>query len=63
MTQFQGDNGGPFNLNNGSEPAIVAGLSSWKPQSENPYSQCRTDVPTMYTRTSAYLDWIKTNTP
>lgn len=50
-----GDSGGPFNLNR-----LVAGVTSWGVSS---FFGCLQTFPSVYTRTSAYLAWIATNTP
>jgi secreted trypsin-like serine protease len=51
-----GDSGGPLNC-----PGVVAGVASWVVSSG--LGACLTDYPSVYTRTSTYLDWIASNTP
>jgi secreted trypsin-like serine protease len=51
-----GDSGGPLNC-----PGAVAGVASWVVSSGT--GNCLTDYPSVYTRTSAYLSWISSNTP
>jgi secreted trypsin-like serine protease len=55
----QGDSGGPLNCNYPDEDSVervVAGVTSWGISSNG---VCNQDFPSIYTRTSAYLDWIK----
>lgn len=54
-----GDDGGPLNCPNGAGGFYVAGVASWgvKDASEN----CMPSYPSVYTRTSYYLDWIAEN--
>jgi secreted trypsin-like serine protease len=54
-----GDSGGPVNCPNGSGGYYVAGVTSWG--ISNLRGQCLQDYPSVYTRTSAYLDWIAAN--
>jgi secreted trypsin-like serine protease len=54
-----GDSGGPFNIDNGSGKIVVAGVTSWGISS---WFGCLQTYPSMYTRTSAYSDWILINT-
>jgi len=54
-----GDNGGPANCPNGAATQ-VAGIASFVWQSGG---NCLTNYPSAYTRVSAYLAWIATNTP
>jgi secreted trypsin-like serine protease len=51
-----GDSGGPLNC-----PGAVAGVTSWVVSSG--LGNCLPEYPSVYTRTSAYLGWIATNTP
>nr|AAR13225.1 lumbrokinase-4 precursor [Eisenia fetida] len=53
-----GDSGGPLNCPDGT--TVVAGITSWGISSGG---DCLQDYPSVYTRTSAYLDWIAANTP
>jgi len=54
-----GDSGGPLNCDdNGTR--VVAGVTSWGISGSG---ACMQTYPSIYTRTSAYLDWIKANTP
>jgi secreted trypsin-like serine protease len=58
-----GDSGGPLNCNyiiEDSPAVIVAGVTSWGISGGG---ACLQSYPSVYTRTSAYLDWIETNTP
>jgi len=58
-----GDSGGPLNLKYPSAAdtrQVVAGITSWGVSGP---LQCLQTYPSVYTRTSAYLDWIATNTP
>ena len=57
---FQGDSGGPFTLKTTSGQVVVAGVTSWG--IGNRVIPCFQNFPSVYARTSAYLDWIKTNT-
>jgi len=50
-----GDSGGPINCGN-----VVTGIASFVWQSGG---NCLTTYPSVYTRVSAYLAWIATNTP
>jgi secreted trypsin-like serine protease len=54
-----GDSGGPLNCPDGS--TVVAGVTSWGVSSA--LGRCLQTYPSVYTRTSAYLDWITANTP
>jgi len=49
-----GDNGGPLNCPT-SRGIVVAGVASWNMQGGG---TCLQTYPSVYTRTSAYLDWI-----
>jgi len=53
-----GDSGGPVNCNSGGY--LVAGVASFVFQSNG---ACLPSRPSVYTRSSAYLSWIATNTP
>jgi secreted trypsin-like serine protease len=53
-----GDSGGPLNCPDGG--TRVAGITSWGVSSGG---DCLQSYPSVYTRTSAYLDWIAANTP
>jgi secreted trypsin-like serine protease len=53
-----GDSGGPLNCPDGV--TRVAGITSWGISSGG---DCNQRFPSVYTRTSAYLAWITTNTP
>jgi len=53
-----GDSGGPMNCPDGV--TRVAGITSWGVSSGG---DCLQTYPSVYTRTSAYLDWIVANTP
>jgi len=53
-----GDSGGPLNCPDGG--TRVAGITSWGISSGG---DCNQRFPSVYTRTSAYLDWITANTP
>jgi len=58
-----GDSGGPLNVNYptaADSRRVVAGVTSW---GVSGLLQCLVEYPSVYTRTSAYLDWIATNTP
>jgi len=52
-----GDSGGPLNCPDGGS-TVVAGVTSWGVSS---IGTCRQDYPSVYTRTSAYLQWIADN--
>jgi elastase-2 len=54
-----GDSGGPSNCPSGTN-TVVTGIASFVFALGN---QCLTGRPSVYTRTSAYLAWITTNTP
>jgi len=54
-----GDSGGPTNCPSGTN-TVVTGIASFVFALAN---QCLTGRPSVYTRTSAYLAWIATNTP
>jgi secreted trypsin-like serine protease len=54
-----GDSGGPLNCPNGSGGYYVAGVTSWG--ISNVLGNCLQTYPSVYTRTSAYLDWIASN--
>jgi secreted trypsin-like serine protease len=54
-----GDSGGPLNCPNGGG-YLVTGIASFVFQSSG---NCLPSYPSVYTRTSAYLSWITTNTP
>jgi secreted trypsin-like serine protease len=54
-----GDSGGPLNCPTGSGGHYVAGVTSWGISSV--LGVCQQDYPSVYTRTSAYLDWIASN--
>jgi secreted trypsin-like serine protease len=53
-----GDSGGPLNCPDGA--TVVAGITSFGVSSGG---DCLQNYPSVYTRTSAYLDWITANTP
>jgi len=53
-----GDSGGPCNCPGGGSGWYVAGVTSWGISSGG---ACQQDYPSVYTRTSAYLDWIAAN--
>jgi secreted trypsin-like serine protease len=53
-----GDSGGPCNCPNGSGGYYVAGITSWGVSSSG---NCLQSYPSVYTRTSYYLDWIAQN--
>jgi secreted trypsin-like serine protease len=53
-----GDSGGPLNCPNGSGGYYVAGITSWGVSSSG---NCLQSYPSVYTRTSYYLDWIGSN--
>jgi len=58
-----GDSGGPLNCNypsTGDSRRVVAGVTSWGISGGG---SCLQTYPSVYTRTSAYLDWISLNTP
>jgi elastase-2 len=58
-----GDSGGPLNLNYPNDAdarIVVAGVTSWGISGGG---SCLPSYPSVYTRSSAYLDWIATNTP
>lgn len=50
---FQGDSGGPLMLLDKNDRWKVIGLVSWGRRGCNP------EFPTVYTRVSHFLDWIK----
>jgi secreted trypsin-like serine protease len=54
-----GDSGGPLNCPDGNGGYIVAGVTSWGISSA--LGVCQQTYPSVYTRTSAYLDWISRN--
>jgi len=54
-----GDSGGPLNCMIGGQ-RVVSGVTSWGIQSGG---SCLPSYPSVYSRTSFYLDWIRTNTP
>jgi elastase-2 len=54
-----GDSGGPLNCPNGSGGYYVAGVTSWG--ISNILGNCLQTYPSVYTRTSSYLDWIATH--
>jgi secreted trypsin-like serine protease len=54
-----GDSGGPVNCPNGAGGHYVAGIASWVVS--NILGNCLTSYPSVYTRTSAYIDWIAVN--
>jgi pancreatic elastase II len=54
-----GDSGGPLNCPDGV--TRVAGITSWGVSSSLGY--CLQTYPSVYTRTSPYLEWIAANTP
>jgi secreted trypsin-like serine protease len=54
-----GDSGGPLNCVDGV--TRVAGVTSWGVSTA--LGRCLQTYPSVYTRTSAYLDWIVANTP
>jgi secreted trypsin-like serine protease len=54
-----GDSGGPLNCPTGSGGYYVAGVTSWG--ISNVLGNCLQTYPSVYTRTSAYLDWIASN--
>lgn len=54
-----GDSGGPLNCDDSG--VRVAGVTSWGVSGA--LGRCLQTYPSVYTRTSAYLDWITTNTP
>lgn len=56
---LQGDSGGPLNCPDGTGGYYVAGVTSWG--ISNPLGNCLQTYPSVYTRTSAYLDWIASN--
>jgi len=55
-----GDSGGPLTCNDQNGIAVVAGVTSWG-ISTGIARACSQDYPSVYTRTSAYLDWIARN--
>jgi len=58
-----GDSGGPLNCKYptaSDSRRVVAGVTSWGISGGG---ACLQTYPSVYTRTSAYLDWIATNTP
>jgi secreted trypsin-like serine protease len=54
-----GDSGGPLNCPNGQGGYYVAGVTSWGISSSA--GNCLQTYPSVYTRTSAYIDWIGAN--
>jgi secreted trypsin-like serine protease len=54
-----GDSGGPVNCPSGGG-YVVAGIASFVFQSSG---NCLPSSPSVYTRTSTYLTWIRNNTP
>ena len=50
---YASDSGGPLVISNGTAPAIQVGIVSWG----NPV--CPESFPTVYTRVSDYVDWIR----
>jgi secreted trypsin-like serine protease len=54
-----GDSGGPLNCD-ADGTTVVAGVTSWGVSSGGACSQ---EYPSVYTRTSVYLQWIADNTP
>jgi secreted trypsin-like serine protease len=54
-----GDSGGPLNCPNGMGGYYVAGVTSWGISSAA--GNCLQTYPSVYTRTSAYIDWIGAN--
>jgi secreted trypsin-like serine protease len=54
-----GDSGGPLNCPNGAGGYWVAGVTSWGISSA--LGNCLQTYPSVYTRTSYYLDWISSN--
>jgi secreted trypsin-like serine protease len=55
-----GDSGGPLNCPTGTGGYYVAGVTSFVVSSGG---NCLVTYPSIYTRSSAYLSWIQTNTP
>jgi len=53
-----GDSGGPLNCPSGNA-RVVAGVTSWGVSTA--LGNCLQTYPSVYTRTSAYLDWIRIN--
>jgi secreted trypsin-like serine protease len=54
-----GDSGGPLNCPDGSGGYYVAGITSFVVTGA--LSRCLPSYPTVYTRTTSYLDWIASN--
>jgi secreted trypsin-like serine protease len=55
-----GDSGGPLNCydNNGGGPPVIAGVTSWVIQGGG---ACLPSYPSVYTRTSNYINWINSH--
>jgi len=55
---FQGDSGGPLNVEGEGRGRLVVGITSWGIQGGG---VCLVSYPSIYTRTSNFVDWIINN--